>query len=491
MAKITKKQFISGALWKVLEQFSGKGLSLIFSVILARLLDPGDYGLMALTVIFTNLADILIDGGFSTALIRKKEVDAYDYSSIFLVGIGLSTSLYALIFFAAPAVSGYYSQPELTAVLRVMALLLFLQALSSVRTAFVNRNMQFKLLFQCNLAGTAVSGVLGIAAAMADFGVWSLVIQRLSQQLIVTGLLLVRLRWKMVWKFRFSRICAMLRFSTGVVASSLINYLSSSFYSMIIGKKYTVEELGYYDKGGQLPTQVSLYTFGAMSNVLLPTLASYQSEPEKIKQITRKVVQMTAYLIAPMMVGLALVSEELILLLFTEKWLPCLPVMQWNCLYYFATPFMLINVQVFFALGRSGKRVKAELIRLGLMTLGGIVLGIGLSCNIAELALYCAVVAVISDLITFADVRRLLDYRFRERLSDMLPPCLGALIMGGVILGLDKLFLSAVMSPGIAPLIIKVLAGIVSYIFISALWKLKGFREILTFLKESAKRRNP
>lgn len=489
MTKITKTQFISGAIWKVIEQFSAKGLSMVFSIVLARLLTPVDYGLIALTVVFTNLSDILIDGGFSTTLIRKKEVDEYDFSSVWLISVTIATILYSIIFLIAPIVSNYYGEPQLNAVLRVIALILFIQAFSSVRTAFVNRTMQFKLLFKCNFLGTAVSGVLGIVAAKAGWGVWALVVQRLAQQFILTALLLVKLRWKMVWKFSLSRIKQMLNFSVGVVASSLINYFSSSLYSLIIGKKYSVEDLGYYEKGGQLPTQVSLYTFGAMSNVLLPTLASYQSDLERVKQIVRKVVQMTAYLIAPMMVGLALVSEETVILLFTEKWLPIVPIMQWNCLYYFATPFMLINIQVFFALGDSGKRVKSELIRLGMMVFGALIFGVVLDCSVTELALFCSVVAVLSDFVTYLDVRSMIGYSIKERISDFCLPCLSALIMGGVILAVETFILSDLVCSNILSLTIKVLIGIAVYCSLSIVLKLKGFAEILAFLKGIGKRK--
>lgn len=483
MARISKSQFISGALWKMVEQFSAKGLSLLFSIFLARLLSPGDYGLMALTVVFTNLSDILIDGGFSTTLIRKKEVSDSDYSSVWLISMATAATLYTLLFFLAPAISRYYAQPQLTAVLRVIALVLFLQAFSSVRIAYVTRNLRFKLLFQCNLAGTALSGVLGIGAAVSGWGVWALVLQRLSQQLLVTALLLWRLRWKMPWKFRLQTVRQMLRFSTGVVASSLVSYFGSSIYSLIIGKRYSVTELGYYDKGGQLPTQISLYTFGAMSHVLLPTLAAYQSEPEKMKQVIRRVVQMTAYLIAPMMVGLALVAEETVILLFTEKWLPVVPILRWNCLYYFATPFMLINVQVFFALGRSGKRVKTELIRLALLTLGALVFGVILGRSVTELALLCAVVAVISEFLTALDVRTMVAYRLRERFRDLWIPCLSALVMGAGVLAADVGFLETAVSSPVLSLLAKILLGVAIYGGLSLLWKPQGFREITALLK--------
>jgi len=477
---ITKKQFILSSFWKIVEQFSTKGVSLIFSIILARILEPNDYGLIALTVVFTNLSDILIDGGFSTALIRKKDVDDYDFSSVWLINIIISIVLYVVIFVSAPIVSQFYGEEELAAVLRVIGLVLFIQAFSSVRTAFVNRNMQFKLLFRCNIIATLVSGIMGIISAYMGFGVWALVIQRIMQQLILTMLLFIKLELKLRFQFNSDRIKEMLKFSMGVVSSSLINYLSSSLYSLIVGKKYSVENLGYFDKGAQLPTQISLYTFGAMSSVLLPTLASYQSDLNRVKQIVRKVVQITGYLIAPMMVGLALVSEELVVLLFTEKWLPIVPIMRYNCLYYLATPFMLINVQVFFALGYSGKRVKTELVRLVMLVAGVLIFGIWLDFSMNQLALVCAVVAVLSALVTFFEVRPMIQYSFKEFISDIIKPIISATVMGFVIYLVGPFLLTVMgVHSNILILVIKVLIGVAIYALISIMLKMNGYQEII------------
>lgn len=479
MNEVNKRQFVAGSIWKVVEQFSTRGLSMVVSIILARILSPNDYGLIALTTIFTNFSSILIDGGFSTALIRKKYVDEYDYSSTLLISFTISTLLYAVIFLFAPWISTYYGEPELAGVLRVIGLVLFIQAFGSIRTAYVNRNLQFKLLFMCNFFGTLISGIIGVIAAYAGLGVWALVAQQLLQQLILTLLLLVRLKWRLSIKFDISRIKEMLKFSFGVVLASLINFISSSLYSLIIGKKYTVEDLGYFDKGGQLPTQMSLYTFGAMSNVLLPTLASHQSDIVRVKQIVRKVVRMTSYLISPMMFGLALITEEVVVLLFTEKWLPITRIMQWNCLYYLATPFMLINIQVFFALGYSSKRVKTELLRLLMLVSGILIFGIWLECTIDQLALVCAVIAVLSAIVTYIELMPMINYSIRECISDLLMPLAVSVVMAIAIsvsgrfvldtLGISSMFLR---------LIIKVIVGVCVYVALSAFFQIDGYNEI-------------
>ena len=201
MAGISKEQFAKGTIWKLLERFTGRGISLIISVVLARLLTPDDYGLIALTTVFTNLSEILIDAGFGTALIRKKEIDDGDYACVFAISSIISIFLYMVLFSIAPFVSQYYVRPELTPVLRVMSLVLFIQAFASTRNAYVNRNMQFKLLMKCNTVAAIFSGAVGIIMAYCGMGVWSLVSQRLLQQSVITALLFISVKWKPGLKF--------------------------------------------------------------------------------------------------------------------------------------------------------------------------------------------------------------------------------------------------------------------------------------------------
>ena len=480
MQQITKKQFAKNSLWKIMEQFSAKGISMMVSIVLARLLLPSDYGLLALTTVFTNLSDILIDGGFGTALIRKKEVDEYDYSAVFAVSSTMSIFLYLLLYFFAPAIANYYDEAQLITVLRVVGLTFFLQSFTSVQNGIVNRNMQFKLLFSCNTVASIASGIIGIVSAYAGFGVWALVLQRLTQQGILTIMLLTRVGWKVQWRFEFARIREMFSFSIGVVGASLLNYLGSNIYSAAIGKKYSVTDLGYYDKGSQLPMQFSLYTFGAMSSVLLPTISSCQSDLERVKRIIRRVVGMTSFLIMPLMAGVASISKELIVLLFTDKWLQSISLMRFACLYYAATPYMLICVQVFFALGYSKLRVKTEVIRLVLMAVGLGFFGFVLNCTMNQLALVSAVIACIVSIISYLEVRKLIHYYINEVLADMWKPVVGSVIMGAVIYTFEKF---ATIDAEIMSLLFKSVIGIVVYTALVFILKMPEKNDLLGLIR--------
>lgn len=483
MDKISKSQFISGAFWKVSENLVAKGVSFIISLVLARLLSPDAYGIIAITNTFTALSDVLIEGGFSTTLIRKKEVDKCDYNCVFIASFSIATVLYFVFFWMAPFVASFYESELLCPVLRVIGLVLFVQAFSSTRNAVVQRQMKFKLLFYCNMIACFISGVLGIIVAFAGFGVWALVIQQLSQQVIVTFLLFRCLRWNIEWQFQWSKFKQIIQFSIGVVGASLLNYLGTSIYNLIIGKKYSVTDLGYSDKGAQMPMQVSLYTFGAMSSVLLSTLSSYQDCLEDFKRILRKVVRMTAYLVFPMMIGMASISEELIIVLLTDKWLPSLCIMQCACLYYIATPFMLVNIQVFYALGHGFLRVKTELIRTILLIVSLVIFSFFLGFNISELAFVSAIIAVVMAIVTFFEVKKIIPYAFVECAQDILKPLVSALVMGGIVFFVNKLLQDNAEMKVFLRMIIDISIGVIFYCFMSRILKIDSYNEIVNIIK--------
>lgn len=483
MTEITKEQFAKGTIWKLLERFIGRGISLVISVVLARLLTPDDYGVIALTTVFTNLSEILIDAGFGTALIRKKEADDEDFACIFTISCGISVVLYVVLFFAAPFVSGYYERPELTAVLRVMSLVLFIQAFASTRNAFVNRNMQFKLLMKCNMVAAVISGAAGITMAYLGMGVWALVLQRLLQQLIITVLLFIKVKWKPKLKFDSEKFKNLFGFSAGVIGASLVNYVENCVNSLVVGKHYSVSDLGYVDKATILPEQISLNSFGAMTNVLLPTVSSYQSDIDRLRLVIRKVVRYTSYVMLPVMLGMLVVSREAIIVLFTEKWLPSASMMQFICIYYIATPLMLIDVQIFFGLGHSNIRLKTEIYRIIFILAGVVLCCFVFDFEIKYLSMTNAIAAGLGTLVTHLEVKKLIGYTLTDRLKDTYKSLISALVMCAVVMG-AKYILNRFAFPVIVLLIIEIVIGGLSYMFMSVLLKIDVFKELFDILRK-------
>ena len=482
MKQVSRKQFTSGAFWKIVESFSSKGITMIVSIILARILMPKDYGVIALTTIFLNLSDILIDGGFSTTLIRKKDVDDCDYSCVLAVSFSIAALLYIIFFFIAPPVANYYDEPMFSPVLRVLGLTVFIQAFTATRTAVVNRGMQFKFLCYCNIIASVVSGVIGIAAAYAGFGVWAIVIQRLLQSSLITALLFIKVKFRIKWQVKLERLKEIIQFSTGVLSASLLYFVANNMYSAVIGKRYSVTDLGYYSKGNQLPEQLSLYTFSAVSGVLLPTISSYQDDVARVKHIIRKVTAFSTYVIFPLMVGMMLTSEELIVLLLTEKWRAAAPVMIGCCIYYMGMPFTLMNSQVYYALGHSFMKLKIEVIRFIMMALGLYFGSFVFNCSIAQLAVIGGMIMIVAAVISAYEAGKMLNYSFSEMTQDIYKSALCTAIMAaavwmtGVLLGkidIESLFVI---------LIAKVAVGVASYILASVITRAEGFSEVKKIL---------
>lgn len=487
MDNISKEQFASGTIWKTMERFSGKAVSIIISAVLARILSPDDYGLIALTTVFTNLSEILIDAGFGTALIQKKVIDDEDYACVFTISCTISAVLYILLFAVAPFVSAYYEKTELTAVLRVMSLLLFIQAFASTRNAYVNRNMQFKLLMKCNTVAAIISGIVGITGAYLGMGVWALVVQRLLQQLIITVTLFIKIKWKPKLKFNFEKFKSLFGFSAGVIGASLINYVENCVNSLVVGKHYSVADLGYVDKATILPEQISLNSFGAMTNVLLPTVSSYQNDLVKLKYVLRKVVRYTAYFMFPVMLGLLVVSREAVIVLFTEKWLPSVPMMQFICIYYIATPLMLIDVQVFFGLGRSNIRLKTEIYRMIFIITGVISCCFIFGLEIRYLSLINAIAVSLGTVVTHIEVKKIIGYTLIERLKDTYKSLISSVVMCIIVVSIKNVLIPFVPHT-ILLLIIEITIGGLAYLLMSVLLKIDVFNELLVLGKKMGKK---
>lgn len=487
MAEISKEQFTRGTMWKLLERFTGRGIAVVISVVLSRLLTPDDYGLIALTTVFTNLSEILIDAGFSTALIRKEEVDDGDYSCVFSISVGISLLLYIILFLASPFVAQYYEKPELTRVLRVMSLVLFIQAFASTRNAYVNRNMQFKLLMKCNTIAAIVSGVTGIGCAYLGFGVWALVIQRLLQQTIVTIILFIKIKWHPQFRFSKSKFKNLFGFSAGVIGASLVNYVENCVNSLIIGKHYSVADLGYYDKGNILPEQISLNSFGAMTNVLLPTVSSYQNDVVKLKRVIRKVIAFTSFIMFPVMLGLLMVSQDTVLVLFTDKWIASVPLMKSICVYYIATPLMLIDVQVFFGLGHSKIRLKTEIYRMVFILTGVVLSCFVFKLDIKYLALANAIAVSLGTLVTHIEVKKIIGYTFLERILDTYKSIIAVGVMCLALLFINRI-LPNVINIALVRLLMEVFVGACVYILVSVICRNEVLLEIVSQIRSKGNR---
>ena len=482
MKEITKASAAKNSIWKLLESFLSKGVSMLVSIVLARMLLPDDYGIIAFTSVFINLSDTLIQAGFSTALIRKEKVDEKDYSTVLGISIIMAFFLYIVIFLSAPIISNFYNEPLLVNVLRVIALSLFFQAFASVRTAIVSREMKFRVLFICSMVSNVLSGIVGIAIAYLGFGVWALVIQQLAQQLILTVSLFIAVKMKVKFKIYKESAKELVPFSIKVLTSSLLSFLSGSICNLVVGKTHSMTDLGYYEKGALFPQNISLYTFSAVSNVFLPVFTSVQNDRERLSNVFQRVLNVSMYIILPMMAGLCMVAEPLISVVLTDKWLPATWILRWSCLYYVMTPMLLAHVQLHFAIGKSDTRIKVEFYKL-IITILALVGLFFTKLSINYVAAVMALIQVSTVVLITIETKKAIGFDILLMVKNLSKTIIAMLIMTVVVFAVGRIEMTNFLK-----LILEILAGGVAYLAASVVLRASAFSEIIGLIKSVRER---
>lgn len=484
---IMKLKVLRNLFWKFLERGGVQGLQFFISIILARLLLPSDYGILALVLIFITIANVFIQSGLNTSLIQKKVVDQVDYSSVFYLSLGIATSLYVMFYFAAPFIANFYDNQSLVSVLRVLALTLFPGAFNSIQNAIVSRTMQFKRLFYSSIGAGIVSGVVGTSLAYMGYGIWALVFQQLINQVSITLILWFTVKWRPTLQFSLERVKVLFTFGWKLLVSSLIDTTYRDLRSLIIGKVYTPSMLGYYNRGEQFPKLVISNINGSIQSVMLPALAAHQDYADRVKSMMRRSIVTSSFIVFPIMVGLAVVAEPLVILLLTEKWLPSVPFLQIFCASFVLWPIHTTNLQAINAMGRSDIFLKLEIIK---KVFGLVVLAISLPFGVYFLALSEIVSGVFSSFVNAYPNKKLLNYGYREQIKDILPSLGLSLFMGAVVYLILFLELSPLITMGA-----QILVGIIIYVGLAYLLKLECFtylvQTILGLFKDKKATRSP
>lgn len=467
---------ISGLFWKFGERITAQLISFIVSIVLARLLSPSDYGSIALVMVFISFANVFVSSGFGSALIQKSDVDNLDYSSVFYISIMISMALYLLIFFAAPWIAGFYGLPVMCPALRVLGIRLIIAAANSVQQAYVSRNMMFQRFFWSTLFGTLLSGIVGVFMAYHGAGVWALIAQYMVNTCTDTLVLWFSVRWRPDFACSLKRAKSLISYGWKLLVSALLDTGYNQLRSLIIGKLYTSEDLAFYNQGDRYPNLIVVNINSSISSVLFPALAKNQSEPQRIKEMTRRAIQVSSYIMWPLMLGLGVVAEPLIRMIITNKWLPCVPFLRVFCFSYGLWPIHTANLQAINAMGRSDLFLKLEAIKKGL---GLAVLLLSVPFGPLAIAWGLVGMGVLSTFINTMPNIRLLDYSYREQLSDLLPPLLLSAVMALVIYPLGLLDFTDFWT-----VVLQVSCGGISYLFFSVITKQSVLYYILNLLRD-------
>ena len=477
---MNNKSFINNFIWRFAERCGAQLVTFIVSIVLARILTPEDYGVVALATVFTSILQVFVDSGLGTALIQKKNADDLDFSSVFYFNFVVCIVLYIIMFFTAPFISAFYNDSSLTSIVRVASLTIVISGVKGIQQAYVSRNMLFKRFFFATLGGTIFSAFLGIGLAYAGFGVWAIVAQQLSNTAIDTLILWITVKWRPKKMFSIKRLKELLDFGWKLLVSSLFNTVYNNLRNLIIGKYYSSADLAYYNQGDKFPNLIVTNINSSIDSVLLPTLSSAQDEKNRVKSMTRRAIKTSTYIMAPLMMGLAFCATPIVRLILTEKWMPCVPYLQIFCITYMFWPIHTANLNAINAMGRSDYFLKLEIVK---KAIGMLLLLSTMHFGVMVMAYSLLVTTVTSMIINSWPNKNLLGYSLKEQIIDIFPGIFLALLMG---LAISLVRLLAL--PDIVTLAFQIPLGAVIYIGLSYVFKIEPFEYLLNMVKSTLKK---
>lgn len=468
--------------WKFCERFSTQITTLVVSIVLARILTPNDYGVVATVMIFISIANVFVTDGLGNALIQKRSADELDYSSVLCVNVVFSAFLYVVLYFLAPLISDFYGNGYelLTPILRVLGLRLIFSSINSVQQAYLSKNMLFKKAFFPSFLSTAISGVIGILMAYKNFGVWSIVAQNLSNTIICT--IVLQFSIGKIPKIRISliRLKGLIAFGYKMLLTGLMMCGFEQLRAIIIGKKYSSSDLAYYDRGNQFPSLLVNNINNSISAVLFPKMSLMQDSVEKLKEYVRKSIQISSYIMFPLLLGLAAISDTLVVALLTEKWLPSVPLLRLFCVYYLFMPIHSANMQAIKALGKASTYMFIEIIK---KIIEFVVLLITMQISVYAMVLGMTMCATLFVFVNAYPNIKLINFSAFEMLKDIIPSLLSSLLMAVLVYIIGFLNINIYVL-----LFLQILAGILIYFVISLITKNKIFAFLVNRLKSGVRK---
>lgn len=478
--KITKNKVVSSMIWKFLERCGFQFVQFFLSIILARLLTPSDYGVIALILVFTQISNVFISSGFGTALIQKKDSDELDFSSVFYLSLFVAFVCYFILFFLAPTIAKFYNNELLIGYIRVVAISLFFSAINGVQGTYVSKKMQFKRFFFSSMGAVLGSGIIGVILAYNGFGVWALVMQHVFSGFFSFVILWFTVKWRPKLIFSFARVKTLFSFGWKLLCSGLLDTVFKNIYSLIVGRIYKSQVLGYFNRGQQFPQVIASNLNGSIQSVMLPTLSANNDNLSEVKKITRRSISTSAFVLMPCMFGLAAVAEPLVKVLLTDKWLPCVPFLQLACISYALYPIHTANLTGINALGRSDIFLKLEIIKKCVTVLNIL---ITLPFGIYAMAIGQVVSGFISTFINAYPNKKLMGYSYFEQWKDLIPSFVLSIVMAGIVWVMNFISIAPLLL-----LIIQIIVGIIVYVVLAKLFKLEVYNYFVNTLKGFIKR---
>lgn len=475
-----REKIINSFLWKLLERFTSQTVSLLVTILLARMLMPDEYGIVAIVLVFVNIANVIVDGGLNTALVQKKQADNVDFSTIFFFCMVLAGLFYLLLFLAAPWMAAFYGKSILSPVVRVLSLNLFFFAFNSIQVAYISRHMLFNRLFYCTLSATLVSGVAGLLAAFNGWGVWALVVQQIANQVTLSMTMWTKVRWRPIRTFSVGRFKGLFDYGWKIFLTNFIIVVYEDIRGLVIGKVYKPAMLAYFDRGKQFPNLVTNNISISLQTILLPVLADIQDDHERVRQMLRHTICVTNFFVLPLLTALLVMAKPFVVLLLTDKWVGAVPFLQIFCLAFMMMPIQSANMSAIKALGYSRITLNLEVIKKILET---VILVVSFMIGVYAVAWGVVIYNILCLGINLYPCRKLLGYGIVAQFRDVLPSFLISVVMGMAMYGLSTFPIPTAMQ-----LAVQTSVGMVAYIVLHTICRTKSMEYVRTVARQWLKR---
>lgn len=481
MGEVSSGNVVANLIWRLLERCGAQGVTFIVTIVLARLIAPEVYGIIAIVMVIINLLQVFVDSGLGNSLIQKKEADSLDFSSVFYFNMAVCGFLYFVLFITAPLISKFYGMPDLEAVIRVLGLTLIVSGVKNIQQAYVSKNLLFKKFFFATIVGTICAAFVGIYMAYKGYGVWALAAQSLLNNIIDTLILWITVKWRPTLSFSIKRLRVLFSFGWKLLFTSLLETLYTDLTQLIIGKQYSSAQLAYYNKGKQFPNYIVTSINSSIKSVMFPVFAEVQDNIVELKNMTRKSIRVSNFVISPLIIGLFAVAETFVVVLLTEKWLPCVPFLRLFSICFLFQPIQTTNKSVIKALGEGAILLKVQ----ALVRIVGII-AIIITTKFGVMPMTIAVVgnSIFEQFLLAMENKKLINYGYFEQLQDMLPAILMSAIMGAIVYALHFLPINSLIL-----LLLQIIVGGVVYLLCAVLSKNKTLKYLITLLRMRSKKK--
>lgn len=465
----SKNSLTNSFIWSLAEKAGRYGITLLTSIVLARILGPEEFGVTAIVTVFITLANVFVQNGFGFAIIQKKEATDKEFTFVLLFNVVVSIGIYLFIFIIAPFAEGYYEMDGLATIIRVMSLSVIVAAVGNIQQAYVSRRLEFKKLFISTFSAVMISGIVGVVMALIGCGVWSLVVQHLLYSVVSTIALAVSSDMKMERGVSFSECKDTLSLGWKFLLTSLIMTIGSEIRTLVIGKLYSPTDLAYVNKGQRLANAPMTVVQSSITAVMYPVLAKHQDRTESIRDIVRRFAQVSSFVVFPVLFGMAAVADYLIPLLLTNKWVESVQYVVIYCFIWLLNPIQMAHLQAIKALGKGNILVALEIVK-SCVSMGILAISIVIFNSIQAIVIGLLIAETICTLLTCPIGKKLFGYSFGMQIGDIILPLLLSAVMFALVKMVSLLNINAFLT-----LILQIIVGIISYVGLSYLLKPKGF----------------